>query len=129
MTSNFTIETVDIDELRQQLAASSFELDEQKTQFKKQMAKQHKEIELGYEQIESLNQDEKKLRVKINQTENELEQQLKRLTIICKSKGLPRPKRPECLPETPARRSGNYVSPYGSRNASGSSAGRNLSNS
>ncbi len=53
MTSNFTMETVDIDELKQQLAQSSFELSEQKSQFKKQMAKQQKEIELGYEQIEA----------------------------------------------------------------------------
>ena len=81
------------------------------------------------------NREEKNMRVKINQIENDLEHQLKRFTIICKSKGLPKPKRPECLPETPARRSGNYVSPYrtgaAAKNTSpgGSSAGRNLTNS
>lgn len=56
--------------------------------------------------------DEKKLRVKINQIENDLELQFKRLTIVCKSKGQPKPKRPDCLPETPVRRGGGYVSPY-----------------
>ena len=48
----------------------------------------------------------------MNQIENDLELQFKRLTIICKSKGQPKPKRPDCLPETPARQSGSYVSPY-----------------
>jgi len=33
------METVDIEYLRQQIAATSFELEEQKSQFKKQMAK------------------------------------------------------------------------------------------
>ena len=37
--------------------------------------------------------DEKKMRVKINQIENDLLAQIKRLDIICKSKGMPRPKR------------------------------------
>jgi hypothetical protein len=52
--------------------------------------------------------------VKINQLENELEAQLKRLTIICKSKGLPRPTRPKILPENSRVGSGargTYVSP------------------
>lgn len=40
-----------------------------------------------------IRQDEKKFRVKINQLENDLLHQIKRLDIICKSKGLPRPKR------------------------------------
>ena len=35
LTSNFTMETVDIEELRQQIAATSFELADQKNQFKK----------------------------------------------------------------------------------------------
>ncbi len=53
------------------------------------------------------------MRVKINQIENDLELQFKRLTIVSKTKGLPKPKRPECLPESNTRRSsGNYVSPY-----------------
>ena len=66
------------------------------------------------------------MRVKINQLENDLEHQLKRLDIICKSKGMPRPKRPAVLPDRP-NRGGSYVSPY--RVAKGNSpAARNLSN-
>jgi hypothetical protein len=76
------------------------------------MAKREKDLEINLEIIEAQKLEEKKMRVKINQFENELELQLKRLTIVCKTKGLPKPKRPDCLPETPARRSGNYVSPY-----------------
>ena len=41
--------------------------------------------------------------------ENEIEINFKRLDIICKSKGLPRPKRQN---ETPKRTGGAYVSPY-----------------
>ena len=40
-----------------------------------------------------MKQEEKKTRVKVNQLENDLLLQLKRLDIICKSKGLPRPGR------------------------------------
>ena len=66
------------------------------------------------------------MRVKINQFENDLEHQLKRLEIICKSKGMPRPKRPAVLPERPNRGS-SYVSPYRVQKGA-SPAGRNLSN-
>lgn len=56
--------------------------------------------------------EEKKVRVKINQLENDLEYQLKRLDLVCKTKGMQRPKRPSILPEKPARGSASYVSPY-----------------
>lgn len=39
LTSNFTMETVDVDYLKQQLAASTFELEEQKIELRKQMMK------------------------------------------------------------------------------------------
>ena len=64
--------------------------------------------------------------MKINQLENDLEHQLKRLEIICKSKGMPRPKRPSVLPEK-ANRGGSYVSPYRLQNRA-SPAARNPSN-
>lgn len=131
MTSNQTIETVDLDDLKQQLAATTFELEEQQASLKKQLAKQQKEIEQSYEEVELQKLREKQMRVKINQIENDLEHQLRRLAIICKSKGLAKPKRPDCLPETPQRRSTNYVSPYratkNTPSATGS-ANRNLSN-
>jgi hypothetical protein len=75
------------------------------------MAKREKELESNLEFLEGQRAEEKKLRVKINQIENDLELQFKRLVIVCKTKGQPKPKRPECLPETPARNS-TYVSPY-----------------
>ena len=111
MTSNFSMGTVDVEELRQQLAAASIELEEQKANFKKSYSKNHKDLESFYEDIDNHNGEEKRVRVKINQLENDLEHQLKRLEIICKSKGMPRPKRPSVLPEKAAR-GGSYVSPY-----------------
>jgi len=44
-----------------------------------------------YEQLAGYRNEEKITRVKVNQLENELEHHMKRLDIICKSKGLPRP--------------------------------------
>ena len=73
MTSNFSIQTVDVEELRQQLASASIELEEQKALFKKNYAKNHGDLELEYETIDMQVNDEKKLRVKINQLENDLE--------------------------------------------------------
>ncbi len=57
----------------------------------KKMALQQKQMDEYYEQIAIYRNDEKIVRVKVNQLENELEHNLKRLDIICKSKGLPRP--------------------------------------
>jgi len=48
----------------------------------------------------------------MNQLENDLELQIRRLDIICKSKGLPRPKRQTSTDRKPG---GSYVSPYGQR--------------
>jgi hypothetical protein len=50
-------------------------------------------MEEYYEQLAFYKNDEKQVRVKVNQLENELDHHLKRLDIICKSKGLPRPQR------------------------------------
>ncbi len=52
------------------------------------------------------------MRVKINQLENDLLHQIKRLDIICKSKGLPRPKK-DHLVQSSSQTRGTYVSPYG----------------
>jgi hypothetical protein len=65
--------------------------------------------------LDNFRQDEKKARVRVRQLENDLDHNLKRLDIICKSKGLPRPKRPEVAANIDSRgqRSSNYTSPYG----------------
>lgn len=127
MTSNFSIGTVDVEDLRQQLAQASIELEEQKASFKRNYSKYHKELEEVYTDIDYQTQEEKKARVKINQLENDLEHQLKRLDIICKSKGMQRPKRPAILPEKPGRGS-SYVSPYRrNNNGSGSATNNNYS--
>ena len=65
--------------------------------------------------------------------EVELEHNLKRLDIICKSKGLPRPQRRTQSNASGASGGGRYVSPYrqgpGSNNGSNQKPGaRNLSN-
>jgi len=117
MTSNFSMGTVDVEALREQLSAASIELEEQQSNFKKTMAKQHRELESNYTEIEEQKNEERKFRVKIKQLENDLEHQLKRLNIICKSKGMARPKRPAVLGDSPVGGSrvgggGSYVSPY-----------------
>ena len=66
MTSNFSIQTVDVEELRQQLAQASIDLEEHKANFKKSYSKNHKDLEQYYEEIDEQTNDEKKLRVKIN---------------------------------------------------------------
>ena len=128
MSSNLSMATVDVEELRQQLSATSIELEEQKEQFKKHFSRNFKEIEECVGEITELTADEKKMRVRINQLENDLEYQLKRLDLICKTKGLQRPNRPSVLPDKPARVSGSYVSPYRMQKNTSSPAGRNLSN-
>lgn len=52
VASNFTMETVDVEDLRQQIASASFELEEQRSAFRKQMAKREKELEISLETIE-----------------------------------------------------------------------------
>ena len=69
---------------------------------------QSKNIEDSYSEIEVYRNDEKKIRVKVRQLENELETNLKRLDIICKSKGLPR-----VLGANRRTGGGSYASPYG----------------
>lgn len=70
------------------------------------------------------------LRVKVNQIEVELERNLKRLDIICKSKGLPKPVRKFSTASngSAARGGASYVSPYrrqgpGSNNGSATRPG------
>jgi len=46
------METVDVEDLRQQIASASFELEEQRSAFRKQMAKREKELEISLETIE-----------------------------------------------------------------------------
>ena len=48
-------------------------MEEQKAAFKKSYSKNHKDLETYYEDIDDLNGEEKKVRVKINQLENDLE--------------------------------------------------------
>jgi hypothetical protein len=95
------------------------------------MALQQKDIESSYAELDEYRQEQKKYRVKVKQLENDLEHNLKRLDIICKSKGLPRPKRPDVAGPPPGRIT-SYASPYGQRGNSGTrntSGNRNLSNS
>jgi hypothetical protein len=106
------------------LAESSIALEDEKEESRRTLAKRQKEIDEGLDTISKLEVNTKKSRVKTNQLENDLEYQLKRLTIICKSKGLARPSRPSVLPERAGSgtRPGAYVSPYGkNRNASNAS--------
>ena len=93
MTSNFSIKTENIEEMRRQLAETSIQLEENRERFKKSVALKAKDIEQNYKDIDMFRADDRKMRVKINQLENDLLHQIKRLDIICKSKGLPRPKR------------------------------------
>jgi hypothetical protein len=66
-----------------------------------------------YEQLAFYKNDEKQVRVKVNQLENELDHHLKRLDIICKSKGLPRPQRKTSISsQNSGAKGGSYVSPY-----------------
>jgi hypothetical protein len=63
--------------------------------------------------------------VRVNQIENDLEHHFKRLDIICKSKGMPRPqKKAGLFPEKPVAgsRGSAYVSPYRRNNGSQSNA-------
>ena len=111
MTSNFNGSSVsEIEELRRQLAESSVELEESRDLNKRRLALQQKQLEEYYETLTLYRADEKATRVRVNQLENELDHHLKRLDIICKSKGLPRPQRKASL--TPQAKSSTYVSPY-----------------
>jgi hypothetical protein len=120
MTSNFTGMS-EIEELRRQLAESSVELEENRDLNRRRLALQQKQLEEYYETLASYRTDEKQVRVRVNQIENELEHNLKRLDIICKSKGLPRPQR-TLLNSQPKK---DYVSPY--RRAGASPAGQRSS--
>ena len=49
-------------------------MEEQRERYKRQVAKQQKDLEENYKDLDNFRQDEKKMRVKINQLENELSQ-------------------------------------------------------
>lgn len=70
--TGFSINSENVEELRQELAQTSIELEEQRERYKRQVAKGQKDLELNYQQLDALRQDEKKQRVKINQLENDL---------------------------------------------------------
>jgi hypothetical protein len=107
--------TENVEEIRRQLAETSIELEEQRERYKRQQAKAAKDIEQNYRDLDVHKADDKKMRVKINQIEQELLLQIKRLDILCKSKGLPRPKRDHLVglsPSVGTNTRGTYVSPY-----------------
>jgi hypothetical protein len=79
------------------LAESSVELEESRDLYRRKMALQQKQMDEYYEQLAIFRNDEKQVRVRVNQLENELDHHIKRLDIICKSKGLPRPQRRNSL--------------------------------
>ncbi len=67
------MKTVELEELRQQLSAASIELEEQKELFKKHFSRNFKEIDECVADISEMTGEEKKMRVRINQLENDLE--------------------------------------------------------
>jgi hypothetical protein len=97
----------EVEELRRQLAEASIDLEDSKLHYKKTLALQSKDLEENYDKLNEFRQSEKTMRVKVNQLENEISLQIKRLDIICKSKGLPRPQR-----RNQSQGSGTYASPY-----------------
>jgi hypothetical protein len=63
----------EIEELRRQLAESSVELEETRDMNMKRIVLQQKQMEEYYEQIALYRNEEKVVRVKVNQMENDLE--------------------------------------------------------
>lgn len=120
VTSNFMMGvatgalTTEVEELRRQLSEVSVELEEIREQYKRRLALQQKDMNEYYEQLSGFRNEERQLRVKVNQIEVELERNLKRLDIICKSKGLPKPVRKFSANSNNSanRGGGRYVSPY-----------------
>lgn len=120
----------EIDELRRQLAETSVELEEIRENNKRKLAMQEKDIEEHYMELSNYGHDEKGLRVKVKQLENDLDLQIKRLDIICKTKGLPRPQRKRFEGEGVKGRSpGSYVSPYRQNGSTSKDKQSNGSNS
>ena len=58
--------------MRRKLAEGSITLEEMKERYRRQVAKQQKDIEENEQILENYRLDEKKMRVKINQLENDL---------------------------------------------------------
>lgn len=65
-------ETENVEDIRRKLATTSIELEEEKERYKRQIAKKHKDIEMDGGQLDQLRADDKKMRFKINQIENDL---------------------------------------------------------
>lgn len=66
MTSNFSIKTDNIEEMRKQLAETSIQLEENRERFKRSVAKKAKDIEMNYNDVNQFRGDDRKMRVKIN---------------------------------------------------------------
>lgn len=64
--TGFSINSENVEEMRQELAQTSIELEEQRERYKRQVAKGQKDLELNYQQLDAFRQEEKKQRVKIN---------------------------------------------------------------
>jgi hypothetical protein len=82
--------TEDIEELRTKLSTVSIELENRRKENRKLMAKNAKELEDYYSMLGQDQGEEKKLRVRVRQLENELEQTLKKIDIVSKAKGFTR---------------------------------------
>lgn len=79
--------TEDIEELRTKLSTVSIELENRRKENRKLIAKNAKELEDYYSMLGQDQGEEKKLRVRVRQLENELEQTLKKIDIVSKAKG------------------------------------------
>ena len=64
--------TENMEDLRRQLGQTSIQLEEQRERYKRSVAKKQKDIESNYDQLQQLRLDDKKMRIKINQLENDL---------------------------------------------------------
>ena len=61
-----------LDEMRRKLADTSITLEETKERYRRQIAKQQKDIEENEQMLDEHRLEEKKMRVKINKIENDL---------------------------------------------------------
>ena len=78
----------DLEMLRKRLSEVSIDFEEDKKERKKVIAKQGKELETFYSEIDTMRGSDRKLRHRVRQLENELELSIKKLNIINKSKGI-----------------------------------------
>ena len=78
----------DLEMLRKRLSEVSIDFEEEKRERKKVIAKQGKELETFYSEIDTMRASDRKLRHRVRQLENDLELSIKKLNIINKSKGI-----------------------------------------